>query len=400
MKILEIISEDLDEGKKKRKKVRWAAYGPGPYGLYGVNTGYSGDGGAGDGGVGENFADGKVKGKSRPGRVKRSGASCNGSVTSLRARAKAASGEKAKMYHWCANMKAGRKKADEAYGVVPGDPIGDAIKQAQAKKQQPVPTQQPAPVKKPAAPAKKPAAPVQPQPITGTTLENVLRDIAIRAGILGNELAQFLAQCAHETANFSTLSEFGDAKTFAKYDPRYNPEKAKQLGNTQPGDGERFKGRGYLQITGRYNYAQIGQALGIPLEQKPQMLEDPAIAAKASIWFWNNKVKPKVGNFADTKTVTSVINPALRGLQQRHGNFKDYISTTSVPTNFAVKEDKEIRLIAKHYFPVDDEHIIIKYKMKKDSNGYYLPQWNTSGRVFDANFTSLNRLYGRPHTIK
>jgi putative chitinase len=518
MKILEIISEDLDEGKKKRKKFRWAAYGPGPYGLYGVNTGYSGDGGAGDGGVGENFADGKVKGKSRPGRVKRSGASCNGSVTSLRARAKAASGEKAKMYHWCANMKSGRKKADEAYGVVPGDPIGDAIKQAQAKKQQPVPTQQPAPVKKPAAPAKKPAAPVQPQPITGTTLENVLRDIAIRAGILGNELAQFLAQCAHETANFSTLSEFGDAKTFAKYDPRYNPEKAKQLGNTQPGDGERFKGRGYLQITGRYNYAQIGQALGIPLEQKPQMLEDPAIAAKASIWFWNNRVKPKVGNFADTKSVTSVINPALRGLQQRHGNFKDYVSTTSIPPSFAVKESRvssedyhpndmppgpefkptmpkgtvrvdvsdvydwyklgqhisnlkglgkhdfgkgppstifsfgsedeehkyikdlektgltttdidpvdpkqpkgmkrqkvdptynvgetmddkrDIKLIAKHYFPVDDEHIIEKYKMKKDRNGYYLPQWNTSGRVFDANFTSLNRLYGRPHTIK
>lgn len=60
--------------------------------------------------VWENFADGKVKGKSRPGRVKRAGASCNGSVTDLRARAKRASGEKARMYHWCANMKSGRKK--------------------------------------------------------------------------------------------------------------------------------------------------------------------------------------------------------------------------------------------------------------------------------------------------
>jgi len=60
--------------------------------------------------VKENFADGKKKGKSRPGRVKKSGASCNGSVTDLRKRAKNASGEKAKMYHWCANMKSGRKK--------------------------------------------------------------------------------------------------------------------------------------------------------------------------------------------------------------------------------------------------------------------------------------------------
>jgi len=59
----------------------------------------------------ENFADGKKKGKSRPGRVKRAGASCKGSVTSLRSKAKKASGERAKMYHWCANMKSGRKKS-------------------------------------------------------------------------------------------------------------------------------------------------------------------------------------------------------------------------------------------------------------------------------------------------
>lgn len=63
--------------------------------------------------VDENFADGKVKGKSRPGRVKRAGASCKGSVTDLRRKAKNASGEKAKMYHWCANMKSGRKKSNE-----------------------------------------------------------------------------------------------------------------------------------------------------------------------------------------------------------------------------------------------------------------------------------------------
>jgi hypothetical protein len=60
--------------------------------------------------VNENFADGRVKGKSRPGRVKRSGASCAGSVTDLRAKAKKYGGERGKMYHWCANMKGGRKK--------------------------------------------------------------------------------------------------------------------------------------------------------------------------------------------------------------------------------------------------------------------------------------------------
>ena len=59
----------------------------------------------------ENFADGKKKGKSRPGRVKRAGASCKGSVSSLRSKARKYGGERGKMYHWCANMKSGRKKS-------------------------------------------------------------------------------------------------------------------------------------------------------------------------------------------------------------------------------------------------------------------------------------------------
>ncbi len=60
--------------------------------------------------VEENFADGKVKGKSRPGRVKKAGASCKGSITDLKKRAKKYSGERGKMYQWCLNMKRGRKK--------------------------------------------------------------------------------------------------------------------------------------------------------------------------------------------------------------------------------------------------------------------------------------------------
>lgn len=61
-------------------------------------------------GMYENFADGQVKGKSRPGRVKKAGASCDGSVTDLRAKAKKYGGERGKMYHWCANMKSGRSQ--------------------------------------------------------------------------------------------------------------------------------------------------------------------------------------------------------------------------------------------------------------------------------------------------
>jgi len=104
---LPVTEQSLEERRKKKSSKYFGGYFYPGYGYYGTGEGDGGDGGES---VDENFADGKVKGKSRPGRVKRAGASCNGSVTDLRARAKKASGERAKMYHWCANMKSGRKK--------------------------------------------------------------------------------------------------------------------------------------------------------------------------------------------------------------------------------------------------------------------------------------------------
>lgn len=96
--------------KKKRKNKYFGGYWYPGYGYYGSSDSSEGGDGGGGESVGENFADGRVKGKSRPGRVARSGASCSGSVTSLRDRAKKSGGEKGRMYHWCANMKSGRKK--------------------------------------------------------------------------------------------------------------------------------------------------------------------------------------------------------------------------------------------------------------------------------------------------
>ena len=101
-------SEFVTERKLKRKrKVRSAAYGPGPYGGYGYATGYSGDGGGGDGGVGENFADGKNP--QDKGDAKRHGINTKASVSSLRKTAKQG-GRKGQLAHWLANMKAGRDK--------------------------------------------------------------------------------------------------------------------------------------------------------------------------------------------------------------------------------------------------------------------------------------------------
>jgi len=105
--------EFVIEKKKRKRRSRYAAYGPGPYGGYGYYAGYSGDSGEGGGESieHENFADGKKPG--RKGLAKRSGVNTKASVSSLRKTAKNSSGEKQRMAHWLANMKAGRAKKNK-----------------------------------------------------------------------------------------------------------------------------------------------------------------------------------------------------------------------------------------------------------------------------------------------
>lgn len=149
----------------------------------------------------------------------------------------------------------------------------------------------------------------------------LLATYAIKAGIEGEELAQLMAQAAHESLNFKKLTEIGSKNYFKQYDPKYNPRKAKILGNTKVGDGERYKGRGYLQITGRWNYTAAGKALGLPLAEQPELLEDPSVAAKVSLWYWEKRVRPKVTDFSDVTAVTKTINTGLKGLDDREQKF-------------------------------------------------------------------------------
>jgi predicted chitinase len=154
--------------------------------------------------------------------------------------------------------------------------------------------------------------------------EKYLATVASKAGIKGQELAQFLAQLKHESFDFTHMDEKGGSNYYKqKYDPQFAPKTAKILGNKHAGDGERYHGRGYIQLTGRDNYRMAGEALGLDLVNKPQLAADPATAAKIAVWFWQNKTK-NITNFADTKTVTHKINPALKGLKDRQQNFAEY----------------------------------------------------------------------------
>lgn len=162
-----------------------------------------------------------------------------------------------------------------------------------------------------------------------STNEITVHKAAKKAGLKGAELAQFLAQMKHESWDFNRLKEKaqpGVKGYFAKrYDMKYSPKTAKILGNTKAGDGERYHGRGFVQLTGRDNYRMAGEALGIDLLHKPELAAKPEVAAKIAVWYWQTRVKPYVNNFHDTAAVTKKINPALRGIGDRHENFKDYL---------------------------------------------------------------------------
>ena len=184
------------------------------------------------------------------------------------------------------------------------------------------------PVRKPAIVQPAQAPEVKVAPTVDTKAEGVLYNTAKATGMKGAELAQFLAQVKHETWNFSRLQEKPQPKVknyFAKkYDPKLAPRTAKILGNKHAGDGERYHGRGYIQLTGRDNYRMAEEALGIPLLKQPQLAAKPEVAAKIALWYWNTRVKPGINNFEDTAAVTKKINPAAFGLEDRHANFMDY----------------------------------------------------------------------------
>lgn len=190
---------------------------------------------------------------------------------------------------------------------------------------------------KPIQPTQKPAIvqPAQQAPqgynvlSNNSTNEITLQKAARRAGMKGAELAQFMAQMKHESWDFDRMKEKaqpGVKDYFAKrYDVKYSPKTAKILGNKQVGDGARYHGRGFVQLTGRDNYRMAGDALGLDLLKNPDLASKPEVAAKIAVWYWNTRVKPNVRSFTDTASVTKYINPAARGLENRNENFKDYM---------------------------------------------------------------------------
>ena len=124
-------------------------------------------------------------------------------------------------------------------------------------------------------------------------------------------LSHFFAQLAHESGGFKYLAELGGKSYFDKYEGR------KDLGNTQKGDGYKFKGRGYIQITGRANYTELSKDLDIDFVNNPELLEQEVNAMVSALWFWNKRNLNKYADLDDVKTITKKINGGLNGLDDR-----------------------------------------------------------------------------------
>lgn len=117
-----------------------------------------------------------------------------------------------------------------------------------------------------------------------------------------------IATVGVETGRFSPIRERGGPAYFTK-----NYEGRADLGNTETGDGAKFFGRGYIQITGRSNYTNYGRAIGVDLIATPDLALDPAIGAEVLALFFRAKNIPMLADAGKWESVRRRVNGGLNG---------------------------------------------------------------------------------------
>ncbi|HEU0177974.1 MAG TPA: glycoside hydrolase family 19 protein [Blastocatellia bacterium] len=126
----------------------------------------------------------------------------------------------------------------------------------------------------------------------------------------------FLAQIAHESAELRFMEEiWGPTAQQKKYEPP--SDVARSLGNTQPGDGFRYRGRGPIQVTGRANYKKYGDLLGVDLIGNPDLAATPQYAFSTAGVFWKLNGLNELADVQDFVAITKKINGGLNGLADR-----------------------------------------------------------------------------------
>lgn len=121
-------------------------------------------------------------------------------------------------------------------------------------------------------------------------------------------IAAFIAQIGHESGHLRYVREiWGPTAAQVGYEGRAD------LGNTVTGDGSKYRGRGLIQITGRANYATCGEALGLDLISRPELLERPQHATMSAAWYWAQRGLNTLADAGDNANIGSIINTGGRG---------------------------------------------------------------------------------------
>ncbi|WP_440090158.1 glycoside hydrolase family 19 protein [Pseudomonas fragariae (ex Marin et al. 2024)] len=134
--------------------------------------------------------------------------------------------------------------------------------------------------------------------------------------ITRERIAAFIAQVGHESGQLRYVRELGGREYLSKYD---TGKLAERLGNTPEadGDGQFYRGRGLIQVTGRANYAECGEALGLDLINHPELLEQPEHAAMSAAWYWGSRGLNSLADKGDFLAITKRINGGTNGLADR-----------------------------------------------------------------------------------
>ena len=156
-----------------------------------------------------------------------------------------------------------------------------------------------------------------------------LEDVLDENGMSPIAKACFMARMDQETGGFRYMYELGSPSYFTKYDGRQD------LGNSQPGDGYNFRGRGYIQLTGRGNYTRYGPAVGVDLVNNPDLAADEAVAARVALTYWYNvKVQgTTLAQWAEQGNINNVIlgiNGGMNGAQETINKYKMYANKYGV----------------------------------------------------------------------
>jgi predicted chitinase len=165
-----------------------------------------------------------------------------------------------------------------------------------------------------------------------------------------NEQAAFMGQMHHESSGFRTMEEsfnyrsadrIMEVSATARNQGReaveaamaQGPEAVAELmyggrmGNTEAGDGYRYRGRGFTQLTGRDNYTAASEALGVDLVNNPDLAADPEVAARIATWYWQSRDGlSEAARQGDTREVTRLINGGTNGLADRQAATDEYLA--------------------------------------------------------------------------